>query len=170
LIVTYSIISAEPLRNLLTFDGGRGEPGIEVPDLTNQVYVSFEQPNMIHIKRVSPPLPIHKDITSVRIPAVRRLEPGETSTAKFRLDLPLREKSEYFPHHPDVPYSSHRCRQLTFWLGYIVETPEVPVETLNEERGIFRIRGSIREQQFVTDSGAVDVEVLVRQDSAFERV
>ena len=170
LIVTYTITSAEPHRNLLTFDGGRGERGSEVPDLTDQVYVSFEQPNTVHIKRVAPPLPVNEDITSVRIPSVRRLESGETSTATFRLEVPLREKSEYFPHHPDVPYSTHRARRLTFWLGYIPESPEVPLEVLNEELGIYRIRGSIREQQFVTDSGAVDVEVLVRQDSVFERV
>jgi hypothetical protein len=170
LIVTYTITSAEPHRNLLTFDGGRGDPSCEVPNLTDQVYVSFEQPNTVHIKRVSPPLPIHKDITSVRIPAVRRLEPGETSTATFQLDVPLRERSEYFPHHPDVPYSTHHAQRLTFWLGYIPETPEVPLEALNEELGIYRIRGSIRDQQFVTDSGSVDVEVLVRQDSTFERV
>ena len=51
-----------------------------------------------------------------------------------------------------------------------METPEVPLEALNEELGIYRIRGSIRDQQFVTDTGTVDVEVLARQDPTFERV
>lgn len=170
LVVTYTVTSGEPHRNLLTFDGGRGDPSCEIPDLTDQVYLSFEKPATVHIKRVAPPLPAHKEITTVRIPAVRRLEPGQTDTASFLITAPLREKSEYYPHHPDVPYASHHARQLTFWLGYIVETEEVPLDTINEEIGIYRIRGSIREQQFVTHTGPVDVEVLVRWDPAFEKV
>ena len=76
LIVTYTITSAEPHRNLLTFDGGRGDPSCEVPNLTDQVYVSFEQPNTVHIKRVSPPITSMKVMATGVIQAVRGLEHG----------------------------------------------------------------------------------------------
>ncbi len=168
--LTYTVSNPEPHFDILTFDGASGDPGAGMPDLSEQLYVSFEAPDRVAVKRVAPPLPHDKEITAVRNPTCRRVGPGESRVVRFRLPLPLRERSEYFPHHPNARYELCRARGLSLWVGYVELTEGVRVAPVNADLGIFRICGSVRNQRYFVGSGPVDIQVLVRQDAVFERV
>jgi hypothetical protein len=168
--VTYRLSNPAGSGAIFAFDGATGEVGVAVPDLTEQVYVSFEPPETVHVKRVCSPLPRAGAIALVRTPALSRLEPGGVREIGFSLAAPVRERAEYFPEWPAAPFRKRRARSLALWLGYLHEGPDVEVDLFNPDRGIYVLRGSVHEQLFLMVTGAVDVDVLVREDGIFERV
>ena len=168
--VTYRLSNPAGSAAIYAFDGATGEPGEAVPDLTEQVYVTFEPLETLHLKRVCSPLPRSGAITFVRTPALSHLEPGGVREVSFSVAAPVHERAEYFPEWPKAPLRKRRARRLALWLGYLREGPNVEVDLFNPDRGIFVLRGSVHEQLLLTASGTVDVDVLVREDGIFERV
>lgn len=170
LLVTYTLTNRDPYTSVLCFDGARGNPEDPVPDLGDQLYVSWEAPNTVHVKRVWPPLPREQDITRAFVPALSRVRPAATREVRMRLSLPLRERSQYFPHFEKAEYLLATTRTLTLTIGYLREVEGTEVDTINEEMGVFRYRRTREPQHLVSFSGPVDLAVMVRQEKWFERV
>src|SRR5687767_2920135 len=62
----------------------------------NGVYICERQGGMVHLLKGIPPLP-PKTVTVRIIPLGTKLAPGAQIERKFGLELPLREKSVYYP-------------------------------------------------------------------------
>lgn len=168
--ISYALTNRDPYTAVLCFDGARGNPEDPAPDLGDQVYVSWEPPHTVQVKRVWPPLPREQDITRAFVPALSRVRPGTTREVGMRLALPLRERSQYFPHFEKAEYTPASARTLTLTIGYLREVEGTEVETINEDLGVLRYRRTREPQHLVSVSAPVDVGVLVRQESWFERV
>jgi hypothetical protein len=98
------------------------------------------------------------------------VRPGATREVRMRLALPLRERSQYFPHFEKAEYLVATARTLTLTIGYLREVEGTEVDTINEELGVFRYRRTHEPQHLASVSGPVDVGVMVRQEKWFERV
>jgi hypothetical protein len=170
LLVTYALTNRDPYMAVLCFDGARGNPEDPAPDLGDQLYVSWEAPHTVHVKRVWPPLPREQDITRAFVPTLSRVRPGTTREVRMRLALPLRERSQYFPHFEKAEYLVATARTLTLTIGYLREVEGTEVDTINEDLGVFRYRRTREPQHLVSVSGPVEVGVMVRKETWFERV
>lgn len=168
--VFYALTNRDPYTAVLCFDGARGNPEDPAPDLGDQVYVSWEPPHTVHVKRVWPPLPREQDITRAFVPTLSRVRPGTTREVRMRLALPLRERSQYFPHFEQAEYLAASARMLALTIGYLREVEGTEVDTINEDLGVFRYRRTREPQHLVTVSAPVDLAVMVRQEAWFERV
>lgn len=170
LFISYSLANRDPYTAVLCFDGARGNPEDPAPDLADQLYVSWEAPHTVHVKRVWPPLPREQDITRAFVPPLSRVRPAATREVRMRLSLPLRERSQYFPHYEKAEYVLASARTLTLTIGYLREVEGTEVDTINEDLGVFRYRRTREPQHLAGVSGPVDLAVMVRQEKWFERV
>ncbi len=156
---------------IVAYDGAKWDINAEWPDMFSQLYVSFEEPNIVHIKRICPPLPKKFDITFVRIPSVSRILPSEVRKVTFRLSLPLRERSEYFPHFDKASYCEKTARKIILWIGYVPEVKDMKLIPCADGADVYRLQGSRPLQQFLTTEIDLTIPVYVRKDNdRFERV
>ncbi len=140
------------------------------PDLTENVYLSFQEPATLHLKRIRPPLPEDEDITFVNIPVASRLEPGAVRKTRFALKLPLSEFNEYYPDYPGAQWEERTATEVQLWIGYFRATPETEFQPLPDAPHIFSLGGQFGEQEFVTARQALTVKVRVRTDPVFQRL
>ncbi len=158
---------------LAVYDGaGTPPPGDTEswPDLTENVYVSFQDPGTVHLKRIRPPLPEDMDVMFVNVPAASRLEPGAVRKTRFSLKLPLAEYNEYFPDYPEAQWEERTASRIQLWIGYFRATSETEFHPLPDNPHIFTLGGQFGEQEFVTASQELEVKVRVRTDPVFQRV
>jgi len=158
---------------LAVYDGAAGAPPQEPdgwPDLTGQVYVSFQAPSLLHLKRIRPPTPKGKRIARIHIPAASRLEAGAKREVRFALKLPLAEYSQYFPAHSGAQWEERTATRVQLWIGYFRATAETVFKPLPQNPQIFRLGGRFGAQEFVTASQELEVKVRVRTDPVFQRV
>lgn len=170
IVIGYRLVNADPYVAIYAFDGAAGDPDDPTPDLSSQLYVTFEPPEIVGVKRVWPPLPKGANIRCAVVPAMSHVSPSGTRSVRFRLPLPLRERSEYFPHYPGAEYRPARARRLALTIGYLREVEGFRAECVNQELGIFRMRGTREPQHFVTATVTADLQVLVRVEDYFQRV
>jgi hypothetical protein len=163
-------VSNHGKATILTYDGAAGDGAQGWPDLSSQVYVSFAAPHMACVKRVRPPLPKDRDVTFVRMPAVYRLAPGQSREVRFRLPLPLVERSEWSPHFKDAKYELRSIEQVQLWVGYFEQQEGTQLKPLDKAPGAYLVRGVFGKQEFATRAIALRLDLKARVDAAFERM
>ncbi len=158
---------------LAVYDGAGSPPPGDTgswPELTENVYVSFESPDRLHLKRVRPPTPEGVDITFIELPPVSRIDPGAVRRSRFALKLPVSEYSEYFPDNPEARWEERTAREVQLWIGYFRATPETEFTPLPESPHIYLVGGELGEEEVVTALQTLTLPVRVRTDPDFERV
>jgi hypothetical protein len=170
--IRYQLRNEHPSFVALVFDGAGGNAMVGDPEwLDAEVCISYEAPDTVHVKRIYVPPPKGFRVTVARVPSVRRLMPGEQHECSFRLRVPLREQSNYFPHHPEAVYSRRPVRQLRLSLGYLRHTEDRRIRLLNPDSRVYRLLGSVcaSSQEFVSIADQVNSELEVREDVSFQR-
>lgn len=155
-------------RRILSYDGA-GDESTEWPDYTGKVYVSYARTGTVEIKRVLPPVPAGKRITRVVSPWTYLLKPGEQRRVRFRLALPLRERSEYFPDFKGAIYEQRRVNKVQLSIGYFYIADDLELEP-TPKPNVYRNGSSQSVQQVTAASCDASIEVSVRTDPVFERV
>jgi len=158
---------------VLTYDPAAGDPKQPWPALDEAVYISVEEPDKVHLKRVVAPVPKSANVTTLSLPPVRRLDPAKSRTARFSLKLPLRERSEYFRHHDKAPYKDAKAKVLFLWIGFIPLVDGMKLKPVAPGAEVFRIGGSYAppEQLFAKWETDCSLKCKVRtDDDSFERV
>ena len=169
LLVDYRIQNrgSEPV---CTYDGAAGAVGEDYPDLSSHrgVYVIFREPATLHVKRilVVPP----GKTTQVLIPAVYRLEPGETRHVKLSLPAPVTEKCELSPHFDGATYEPAQARALQLVVGFMSLPSGSSLHPFPADPRAFKVVGSHGPQDFASGVATITVPVRKRTDSAFRRV
>lgn len=170
LFIEYQLDNQEEVA-IVAFDGAKGDANEEWPDLSSQLYVSFEHPNTVHIKRIMAPPPKKFDITVLRVPSVSRTPPSSVRTVRLRLPIPLQERSEYFPHFDEAPYKNETARHVILWIGYVPEVDGMKLIPCAPGADVYRLQGNRPRQQFVNTRAELTIPVRVRQDDdIFERL
>jgi hypothetical protein len=169
--ITYTLNNRAD-RPLVTYDGPAGDPKEPWPALDDAVCLSFEAPAKVHVKRICAPAPKKIQVTKLKVPTVRKLMPGQTRQVKFSLALPLRERSEYFPHHDKAPYQDHKAKELMLWIGYLPLVDGMQLVPCAPGAEVYRLQGDYLppEQLFAKWTTPCNVTVKVRTDDQFERV
>jgi hypothetical protein len=157
-------------RPLLAYDGAPGLPlGSQWPNLDDQIYVSAVN-GQVELKRINPPQPPGKLINRAFVPPMSQVGPGEQRDVRFRLKLPLLERSQYTPDFPGAQYQDRTARTIRLGIGYFVKNDNTQLQPFPENPNAFRVRGPHGNQMFVYDSCNLEVPVRVRTDDQFQRL
>jgi hypothetical protein len=158
-------------QTVMTYDGASGEPGQEYPDLSSHrgVFITYMNQGIVQIKRalVTPP---SGKVTAVRIPALSRLLPGESRTVRFKLPLPLTEKSEFSPDFDGATYELRKVKSLQVCLGYMILPEGSTLNPFPENPQAFKVVGSHGAQREATATVEIAVTVRFRTDGQFHRL
>jgi hypothetical protein len=168
LLVHYEVTNpnADPVYS---YDGAPGDPDQEYPDLSAHVglFVRSGDPATVAVKRILGMPPPGKTVNVVFVPPVFRLLPGEPRSVKFKLPLPLVDKSEYSPDFPDARYERRTAKVLQLVIGYMALPPKSEVKPFPANPLAFRVLGTHGPQHFATAAAAVSVPVEARTDEMF---
>jgi hypothetical protein len=157
-------------RPLLAYDGAPGiPPGAEWPDLDGQIYISAGD-GQVELKRINPPLPPGGLANRVFIPPVSQVRPGEERNVRFRLQLPLVERSQYTPDFSGAQYQDRLAPAIQLIIGYFWRTESMELTPFPENPKAFRVVGAHGEQKFLSSGCAGEVPVKVRVDHQFQRL
>jgi hypothetical protein len=163
---------AEPLYS---YDGAPGAPDEEFPDLSSHLglFVSYRQPAgpddlpAVSVKRILGTPPPGRKVTDVFIPAVFRLMPGKSREVRFRIPVPLIEKSEFSPDFPDARYELRSAKVLQLVIGYMALPPETKLKPFADNPLTFKVVGAHGSQDFASAAVELAVPVKVRTDGLF---
>jgi len=169
LLVSYALVNAgaEPL---IVFDGAGGT-GDQPADLTGQVYVSLGGAAVARILRIRPPTHPTKKTTRIFVPAVSEVKPGETRRVKFRLMLPLKERSEYTPDFAGAVYQQQQVSQIELCVDYFRKTLLTELKPLGKP-GVFQVAkglAPLSDTRRLSATAAASIPLLVRTDNIFIR-
>lgn len=155
---------------VLTYDAAAGEPGQEYPDLSHHrgLFVSYRPPGTVQVKRALV-TPVGRKVTAVHSPALFQLLPGQSRTVKFKLPLPLTEKSEFSPDFDGAQYELREASSMQVCVGYMTLPTGSKLEPFPENPQAFKVIGSHGPQQEATANAATTVTVRVRTDGQFHR-
>jgi len=157
-------------RPLLAYDAAPGLPvGAEWPNLDGQIYISAVD-GQVALKRINPPLPSGKLINRTFVPPVSQVVPGRQREVRFRLQLPLIERSQYTPDFPGAQYQDQTTRTIRLVIGYFLKNESTELQPFPENPKAFRVRGPHGNQLFVYESCNAEVPVRVRTDDQFQRL
>lgn len=154
---------------VLTYDAAPGDPTQEYPDLSRHygLFVSYRHPGTVQVKRVLA-TPVGPKVTFVDIPAVFQLLPGHSRTVKFKLPLPLTEKSEFSPEFDGAKYELREANSVEVCVGYMTLPAGSKLKPFPENPQAFKVIGSHGPQREATATVATTVTVRVRTDGQFQ--
>ena len=158
--------------DLYSYDGAPGVPSDnpEWPDATQQVYISFRAPGAVQIKRMRAPIPPGQRLAQVRIPVVARVKPGAARVVRFRIHLPLSERSEYTPDFSGATYEERVVNTIEMWVGYFALDPRAQLAPLPDHPDLFQVHSQSANQLLAHCAVAHTVKVRVRTDPKFQRL
>lgn len=168
LLVDYEAKNAGA-ETVFCYDGAPGEPGQDYPDLSTHLglFVRWGEPAKVSIKRILGAPPPGRKVTRVIVPSLSRLDPGQSREVRFRLPLPLVEKSEFSPHFVRASYEARAAKTLEIVLGHMILPPGSAAEPLSGNPRAWKVRGAHGPQQLATASASLTVSVKVRTDTSF---
>jgi hypothetical protein len=157
-------------RALLAYDGAPGvPPDVEYPDLDGQIYVSAVG-DTVELKRINPPPLPGVNMNRVFVPPVSQVLPGSDRKVRFRLHLPLVERSQYTPDFPGAQYQERVAHNIQLWIEYFWKTESVELQPFAKNPGAFRVIGAHGEPRLASAGCTQEVSVKVRVDNKFQRV
>jgi hypothetical protein len=167
--VSYALAN-QSAQTLVVFDGAKGTGEGEYPDLTGHCYVSYAAPAMVRVLRIRPPAHPFKDTTRTFMPTVSEVLPGQTRKVKFRLGLPLKERSQFSPDFAGALYSAQPANELELKIGCFWKTPETQLKPLGPN--VFQIvqGASLAQTIEVSARAKVVFELQIRTDANFIRM
>jgi hypothetical protein len=156
----------------LAYDAAAGALGAVPPPLSESVPMSFVAPSTLRIMQIRPPLPADVDVTFVKIPFARRLEPGGRLEGSFRVKRPVAERNELTPDHPGATYEERSADALELLIGGFVPRKDTQLDPIAAGPGAFRVKGAFGAQSIVAATAplATPVTVRVRTDAGFDRL
>ena len=121
LLVDYEAKNAST-ETVFCYDGAPGDPGQDYPDLSAHLglFVRWGEGARVSVKRILGAPPPGRKVTKVVVPSLSRLEAGQSREVRFRLPLPLVEKSEFSPHFAQAVYETRTAKTLEMVLGHMV--------------------------------------------------
>jgi hypothetical protein len=151
------------------YDGAPGDPGQDYPDLSAHLglFVRWEEPATVAVKRILGAPPAGRKVTKVIIPSLSRIDAGQSREVRFRLPLPLTEKCEFSPNFAQAIYEARNAKTLQIVLGHMVLPPGSAAEPFSGNPRAWRVRGAHGPQQLATASTSLAVPVKVRTDGSF---
>jgi hypothetical protein len=165
------VLANSSSRTLVVFDGATGVGEAEYPDLTGQCYVSHAGAAVARVLRIRPPAHPFKDTTRTFMPAVSEVAPGEMRKVRFRLALPLRERSEFSPHFAGAKYAKQSIDTLELRIGGFWKTPETILKPLGQPNVWRVVKGASLTETFQVSARAkVTFELQGRTDASFIRM
>lgn len=170
LLVRYEIANRDS-RSLVSFDGAIGTGGGEYPDLSGNCYVSSGGPGLARVLRIRPPAHPTKDTTRTFIPPASETGPGGIRRVRFRLALPLKERSEFSPDFSGATYEKQAVTRLELCIGCFWKTDDTVLQDLSPPSVWRVVKGAPLSQIFQISAGTpVNGELLVRTDAKFIRM
>lgn len=151
------------------YDGAPGDANEEYPDLSAHLglFVRWVEPATVSIRRILGSPPPGRKVTKVVVPALSRLEPGESRHVRFRLPLPLAEKSQFSPRFIGADRETREASTLQLVVGYMVLPEGSTAEPFPANPAAWKARGPHGPQVLVTASFAIALRVRVRTDASF---
>jgi hypothetical protein len=170
LLVVYRLTNSGQ-QSLIAFDGAGGTGDDAPADLSKQLYVSWAE-GSARILRIRPGPHPTKRTDTIFLPAVSEVKAGETRQVKFRLTLPLKERSEYTPDFSGATYETRPVSKLELRIGYFWKTPGAELTPLGAP-GVFRVTkglASLSDTKEVSATAAASFPLMVRTDQVFLRM
>jgi len=156
--------------DVYSYDAAPGEPGEEYPDFSplRGLYVCHSRDaGKVLVKRMLGSPPAGHKATAVTIPALFQLKPGQARDVKFKLPLPLADKSEFSPHFAEAKYEQHTAKALELVIGYMALPAGSSVKPFPDNPMAFKAQGAHGPQQFAVATVAAAVPVKSRVDGSF---
>jgi hypothetical protein len=155
---------------LLAYDGAPGVPAdAEWPDLDGQIYISVVQ-DTVQLKRINPPPIPGMNMNRVYIPPVSQVPPNGVRRVRFRLKLPLVERSQYTPDFSGAQYRDQVINIVQLSIGYFWKSDSTLLEPFPSSPNVFRVRGPHGEQHVASATSMQQLPVRVRTDGKFQRI
>jgi hypothetical protein len=156
---------------LVVYDGAKGPGEDAYPDLAGQCYISYSPPDVARVLRIRPPVHPFKDTTRTFMPPVSEVAPGGRREVRFRLSLPLKERSEFTPDFAGAVYEKEPVKMLELRIGCFWKTPDTVLRPLSVPDVWAVVKGAPLSRTFeVSAVSKVSFEMLVRTDSVFIRM
>ena len=151
------------------YDGAPGDAVEEYPDLSAHLglFVRWVKPATVSIRRILGAPPPGRKVTKVVVPALSRLEPGQVRSVRFRLPLPLAEKSQFSPRYIGADRETRETSTLQLVVGYMVLPAGSTAEPFPANPAAWKVRGPHGPQVLATASFSIALRVRVRTDAAF---
>jgi len=167
--VSYALAN-DSHQTIVAYDGAAGVGGGEYPDLTGKCYVSYAGSGRARILRIRPPAHPTMDTTHTFVPAVSVVDPGEIRHVKFRLAVPVKERSEFSPEFSGATYQEQTVNECELGIGYFWKTQATVLKALGHPNVWQVVKGaSLTETHEISAMTRVTFELLVRADSEFIR-
>ncbi len=168
LIIEYSIQSNWP-SSLYVFDemikyDGEGKPLID----RDTAYCFFEEPSTLRLVRAVLNLPAEKEVYSLEIPYARELKPRQSLDGRIVLDLPVKEKSPFYPLPKEGESKEVDCEYIRLLVGWT--EPREGAKIMEVDVGgqkALRIRGSF--QPFLLENKLTAKTKVIMHTTVFDR-
>lgn len=117
----------------------QGKPKIN----RDTAYCFYEEPATLRLVRAILNVPLEKDIYSLEIPYSRVIQSEETVTGRISLDVPIREKSPFYPPPNEEISKLVDCNRVRVLIGWT--EPRAGTQITEADIGgqkVLRVRGS----------------------------